>query len=300
MILLFNEDLFKNLELITKPTTQSEKDVTISSFDFINFSNNEQELTKSEQTDFILHNFDEEIDEEVIVDDMLEEVYINDVDKELQEENIKREEELQRKVEQIISDANDQAEQIIKKAEADAIEIKNNAYAEGTDEGYKDGYNKAYNENKALMEEETVKFFLQLKDVIDSYENEKNRLISENINELKEIALAISEKVIQVSLKTSGEIIKKMIISSTEKLKTKEWAKIYIAKCDSSIILESNTDFLKSLNHLSEHIKFIVMEDSAPGTCIIELPDQIIDASASTQIENIRGVLKGLGGHGGL
>jgi flagellar assembly protein FliH len=41
------------------------------------------------------------------------------------------------------------------------------------------------------------------------------------------------------------------------------------------------------------------MEDSAPGTCIIELPDQIIDASASTQIENIRGIMKSAGKLGG-
>jgi flagellar assembly protein FliH len=35
-----------------------------------------------------------------------------------------------------------------------------------------------------------------------------------------------------------------------------------------------------------------VAEDE-PGTCIIEMPDEIVDASAATQLSNLRGVLAG-------
>ena len=43
---------------------------------------------------------------------------------------------------------------------------------------------------------------------------------------------------------------------------------------------------------LSDHIKLIPMADDELGTLIIEMPDEIIDASASTQMNNIRDVLK--------
>ena len=33
------------------------------------------------------------------------------------------------------------------------------------------------------------------------------------------------------------------------------------------------------------------MADDDSGTCVIEMPDEIIDASASTQLGNIRGLL---------
>ena len=38
-------------------------------------------------------------------------------------------------------------------------------------------------------------------------------------------------------------------------------------------------------------MKIVVMEEE-PGTCIIELPSEIIDLSTGTQLENIRGILE--------
>ena len=304
MILLHNEDFIENLDLIIKPSIQNEQDVTVGCFDFANFTDDKDDTEDNMMSDYILHNFDEDMENADDISENMDSISEKHDKQELTEDlllyNKRLEEEFQKRAEQIILEANEQANEIIKRAEIEAAEVKEKAFAQGKEDGYNDGYNKAYSENKVHMEEETIKFFLELKDVIESFKAEKNKLISENINELKEIALAISEKVIQVSLKTSGEIIKKMIVSSTEKLKTREWAKIYIAKCDASIVLESNSDLLRVLNRLSEHIKITVMEDSAPGTCIIELPDQIIDASASTQLENINNVIKGVGGDGGL
>ena len=42
---------------------------------------------------------------------------------------------------------------------------------------------------------------------------------------------------------------------------------------------------------LSDHIKIIPLSDDEAGTCIIEMPDEIIDASASTQLKNIRDLI---------
>ena len=211
----------------------------------------------------------------------------------------KKEAQLKEKEKKVIAEAQKKAEEIIKQAQMDGEEIKKSAFDQAMEDGFQAGYQKAYDEHKAEMDEETAVFLLQVRDMIQAYEEEKQLLISQNIDELKEVAIAIAEKVIQISLKTSGEIVKKMIITATNKMKLKEWAKIYISKQDSALVVESNAELLDALSHLSEHIKIIVMEDSAPGTCIIELPDQIIDASASTQIENIRGIIKSAGKLGG-
>ena len=44
---------------------------------------------------------------------------------------------------------------------------------------------------------------------------------------------------------------------------------------------------------LSENLKIFPFSDEVLGACIIEMPDEIIDASASTQLNNIRDVLSG-------
>ena len=120
----------------------------------------------------------------------------------------------------------------------------------------------------------------------------KEEILEKYKQDLKNIAIAIGEKVIQVSLKSSVSVIEKMILSATEKLRTREWAKIYISKADANLLVRGDHDILQIVGRLSENLKIIVMEKEKPGTCIIELPDEIIDASASTQVENIKGILK--------
>ena len=46
-----------------------------------------------------------------------------------------------------------------------------------------------------------------------------------------------------------------------------------------------------TLGALSQHIKVVPMEDDESGTCIVETPEEIVDASVSTQMSNIRDVL---------
>ncbi|WMI81434.1 FliH/SctL family protein [Anaerotignum sp. MB30-C6] len=273
---------------------------TVGSFPFAQFGAEveEKEHTCQRGCEIVLPDFTNEVIEEV-------EIELEEPQEECPPEPIenslllieleKREAELLAKEEKILAEAQKKADDMIKQAQQDAEEIKEKAFNQGSQEGYQDGYEKAYEEHKAETDEETAVFLLQARDIIQAFEEEKELLLSQNIDELKELAIAVAEKVIHVSLKTSGEIIKKMIVTATNKMKYKEWVKIYISKSDSSLIVQSNADLLDALSHVSEHIKVIVMEDSAPGTCIIELPDQIIDASASTQIENIRGIMKSVG-----
>lgn len=279
---------------------------TINSFPFDQFGNHSIETDTWDKTgsDIVLPSFENELVEEA--PEVAETQESEDENNSQPEQNAillkeieKREAELKEKEKKVIADAQRQAEEIIKQAQLEAEEIKKSAFASAAEDGYQNGYQEAYQEHKEKMDEETAVFLLQIRDMIQEFENQKSLLISQNVDELKELAISIAEKVIQISLKTSGEIIKKMIITATNKMKMKEWAKIYISKNDSALIIESNADLLDAISHVSEHIKVVVMEDSAPGTCIIELPDQIIDASASTQIENIRAIMKSAGKLGG-
>ncbi|WP_304507336.1 FliH/SctL family protein [Anaerotignum sp.] len=283
-----------------------DEELTIDAFRFDQFgdSSAEKKTFNKSSGNIVLPSFDKEV-----VEEDMEEVEPQESEKKISDEPDKshlllrelekREAKLLEKEKKVLAEAQKKADEMIGQAQTDAEEIKKNAFDQASQEGYQEGYQKAYEENKAKMDEETAAFLIQVRDIIQAYEEEKKLLISQNIDELKELAISIAEKVIQISLKTSGEIIKKMIVTATSKMKYKEWAKIYISKSDSALIVESNADLIDAISHLSEHIKIIVMEDSAPGTCIIELPDQIIDASASTQIENIRAIMKSSGKLGG-
>mgnify|MGYP000954032040 CR=1 FL=1 len=111
-------------------------------------------------------------------------------------------------------------------------------------------------------------------------------------NDMRDLSLAVAEKVIQVSLRSSSAVISKMIQRATERLKRREWVHVYIAGCDSREIAQMTPQLAAALSPLSDHIRVVPVNEEERGTCIIEMPDTIIDASVSTQMENIRALVQ--------
>ena len=63
------------------------------------------------------------------------------------------------------------------------------------------------------------------------------------------------------------------------------------AKYDMDVMIEGDVEFLNTLSDLSSNVKIIKMENEEQGTCILELPDEIVDLSVNTQMANIRELL---------
>ena len=192
---------------------------------------------------------------------------------------------------EIIAEAEKKAEQILADARGQADILRQKAFRDGYEEGRQDGTREAYEEQRRLMDEEVRQLQSNAADVIKSVSIEKTKLLEQYVDDLKRISLAVAEKIIQTSLQSSGDIVKRMILAATDKITKKQWAKIYITKCDTGISMDVDTEFLDAMSKLSENIKIITMDNGEEGTCIIELPDEIIDASVSTQLENIKDIL---------
>lgn len=188
-----------------------------------------------------------------------------------------------------------QAENILNAAREEAEKIRQEAFEDGKKEGYDAGYamgeQQAYADHREAYDRELDELQQEIISMIQDMGNKKDKVLEKYIDDLKDIALAVAEKIIHTSLKSSSEIIKRMIISSTEKLKKTSWLKIYIGKEEPGISIQGDAEFIRELSRLSDNVKIVVMEEE-PGTCIIELPNEIIDVSAGTQLENIRGILE--------
>ena len=146
-------------------------------------------------------------------------------------------------------------------------------------------------ETQAQLEQLRQASAEQIRACLEQIEQARAALMEQTSSELCELSLAVAEKVIHVSLRSSQEVSERMIQSATEKLKRREWVHIYISGADTGAAARISPELASSLAGLSDHIKLIPMADDEPGTCIIEMPDAIIDASASTQLSNIRDML---------
>lgn len=187
------------------------------------------------------------------------------------------------------------AEQILEAARLGAEQIKEEARQEGYEQGVKEGYaagaDEAREEHRLRIDREMLKLQERIALFVKEVEVEKERLLEEYLDDLKNISLAIGEKIVQVSLKSSEEVIERMIMAAVEKLKKTAWAKIYIGRGQEMMDIHGDADFLKSLSKLAENVKIVMMDQEEIGTCIVELPDEIIDISVGTQLENIKEIL---------
>lgn len=194
-----------------------------------------------------------------------------------------------------MDDALKRCQEILDVAREEAVKIKEEAYEEGfaagVQEGKQEGYWQVQNDHGKKLEQQRAELAEDVERSIHGMEEQKHRLLNQYVEDLKNISVAIAEKVMRVSLQSSGDIMKRMIISATEKLSKTQWVKIYISKLDAELMIDGDTQLLNSLSYLSDNIKIIPMDNEEQGTCIIELPKEIIDASISTQMENIRSIL---------
>lgn len=202
-----------------------------------------------------------------------------------------------------------QAEAIMTRARQDAEEIKAEALLEAKkeldelrelvrEEGYRSGYAEgmagAVTEAKLQREQFAMTQGREIKEFLELASREKDQMLVRTREDLKNLAQAIAEKVIRISLKSSGDILLRMIEAATEKRRRCEWMHIYIADCDMKHLTYTAPELAQVLHHLSDRVRIIPMADDESGTCIIEMPGEIIDASVSTQLNNIQKVLSGV------
>ena len=177
-------------------------------------------------------------------------------------------------------------EKILEEARKEAAAIEQEA-KEGRQKGYEEGLIRAEKENEAKHRENQRFFKESLEKALIEINKEKEKCLREYLEELKDIAVAVAEKVIHISLRSSGSVISRMIEAETEKLQKMDWVKIYMEKEDYETMVQADGHLAEKLSRLSDNVKFIVMEDGKCGSCIIEMPDGIIDMSVDTQLENI-------------
>ncbi|MBD5134323.1 MAG: F0F1 ATP synthase subunit delta [Clostridiales bacterium] len=197
--------------------------------------------------------------------------------------------------EEILADARRDAERILKQARDDADREAENVFAKAREEGYKEGYvagmAQAAEESRQLREEQAKRLEEEVHRFMEHAGVALDRQMDQSVDDLRDLALAVAEKVVCVSLKSSADVISRMIQTAIDKRKKKEWVHIYISECDAKRLSQIPASLSGALNALSDRVRIIPMADDESGTCIIEMPDEIVDASAATQLNNLRTIL---------
>ncbi len=265
---------------------------------FINFATNFDDTTEPKE----IKTFDFE---KAVQENQDEEKENFDLNKNTQEQEIKQSSEeealslvvnAQMREIEIINSAKEEAFKIIGRANAEAEEIKSKAYSVGFNSGKEEGLKQGKLDAKQIAQKEVKDEIDELKynvaREIKLVDIEKQKILEEHIEDLKDIAISVGEKIALTSLKSSKDVIEKMILEATDKMKKSSWAKIYIGYTEEAINIKGDTLFLEKLSRLADNVKVIIMQADEEGTCIIETPNGTMDISVKTQVNNIKDIIK--------
>ena len=197
--------------------------------------------------------------------------------------------------EAILADARREAQSILEKAveeaQAELEQLRKIANEDGYNMGFSQGLAEGRRQAQTELEEKAAAQEQEIQTFLKEAVRARDEILDESKEGLKELALAIAEKVIRISLKSSGGVLVRMIESATAKRRRCKWVQVYIADCDARAAAETIPELTQALSRLSERVRIIPMADDESGTCIIEMPDEIIDASVSTQLDNLRDIV---------
>ena len=201
----------------------------------------------------------------------------------------------QLQAELILKQAREEAEQILVDARAPAKREQEEIRAGARDEGYRVGYAegtaKAMEDAVRDREIQAERLEGEVAAFLEKASLAREEMLAQSQEELLDLVIAVAEKVVRVSLKSSADVIVRMIQTATERMKRQEWVHIYISGCDARGAAQISPALTSTLGALSQHVKVVPMGDGEDGTCIVETPEEIIDASVSTQMSTIRDIL---------
>lgn len=188
----------------------------------------------------------------------------------------KMKEDAQDEVQKILEEAEKKAaeKENEKKQKVDSIiqEVRTKAFNEGREDGYKTG------------EEEVKRLIDRLHVIINSAIDKKKRIIENTEEQLIDLILLISRKVIKVISETEKNVVVENVKEALKKLSKETEITIRVNTKDLDLTTKKKREFI-SLVEALEHVKVEEDDRIAPGGCIIETAFGDVDARIQTQLQ---------------
>lgn len=182
----------------------------------------------------------------------------------------------------IIEEAQNNAEIIVNDAKSEAIYIRNSTKKSAYSEGYAEGLSKGYEDTKKEHENVLIEAELEKQKMINEY----LQYLSGAENEIVNIILEISKKVIHDKVMNSKEDILLMVRQSIEKCCNSKNITVRLATEDYNYV-KDNKDRLIATTRGLEELNVINEETFEQGSCIVESEYGSVDAGVNTKFDNI-------------
>lgn len=198
-------------------------------------------------------------------------------------EEVVQEVELEISPEEIINNAQEEAEHILEEARNKAEEIKKEAYQEASKAGYDEGYKSAL----ADVEEQKDKLKLQKDKMIQDYQEQLNQMEPMLVDAITTVV----QNVFKVKFEDNRNIILHLIKIALGQIESNKDFIIKVSKADYPFVLKYK-EVLDKSNTKDSNINIVEDSSLSKNQCLIETDGGVFDCSLDVQLDNLTKTLK--------
>lgn len=187
---------------------------------------------------------------------------------------------IQKDIDQILNDAQVQANQIVADARAQADQILNQAREEGHRQGYDEGFQEGMSRSEDKVEKTLQK---KEKELEARYERMTQSVEPEMVDTLTRIY----EHVFNVSFKDDKEIILHLLQTALSRIESSGSLLIHISPDDYDMITDSKEQLMQNVVSPDTVLELVEDPTLKENECIIETDGGIFDCSVGVELEEL-------------
>lgn len=203
--------------------------------------------------------------------------------------------EIHERVNNILEDAYNKAEEIINQANIQANVLKEEIFEESKKNGYNAGYADGYKDGLENARKEYQGIITQAQQELIEAQQRKDAAIKEAEMELVNLAIDIAREVLDHEIATNEDVIVHLVNKAIKSYYSAGPVCIRVCEEDYSVLTER---IGKIIEAAGENINFEILKDDnvKKGMCLLETPNGIIDASIDKQMDKIAKELRLMAG----
>ncbi len=164
-------------------------------------------------------------------------------------------------------------------------------FARGRKEGKEAGMRQGLAEGAQKAEAENRKTLHELDEMIQSVEKSKTEILSKFESGLQDLAVTIARAIVKKELAIDPKTLHSIIQNAVDSYRNQAWVRIYVSGKTADLLTKADLSIAQELQSVSDRVKVVVTPEFSEESCVIETPDQVIDAGLDTQLEKIKSAL---------
>lgn len=134
--------------------------------------------------------------------------------------------------------------------------------------------------------QEIEQALLQVQTTLDELHQQHTRFLQQYEQELKSLALEIASKILNKRVEQDDTQLLELVKAAIESIKQVPWMSVQLSRQNADLIAALQEHLATADLRTVARIE-VVPAELPSGSCLIETPEGIVDASVSTQLENL-------------